>query len=84
MAISTPTTQHGTAAPNENVHMTGAEEEGTTAAPPPAEDLYSKPVPRGPRSPARRAEVAVRNRRREYLQRHPSYYAGLEHELAGT
>ena len=44
---------------------------------------YSKPVPRDPKSPTKQAEVVVRNRRREYLQRHPSYFVGIEHELAG-
>ncbi|KAI0130599.1 hypothetical protein BJ170DRAFT_578655 [Xylariales sp. AK1849] len=45
-------------------------------------DLYSRPHPRPPRSPAHSALIRVRNRRREYLARHPSYVKSLEHELA--
>lgn len=45
---------------------------------------YDKPVPRGPKSPTRVAQVRVQNRRREHLQRHPSYFDSLDHELAGT
>ncbi|RGP67903.1 coiled-coil protein [Fusarium longipes] len=41
-----------------------------------------KPVPRGPQSPARTAQIQAQNRRREYLARHPSYFENLEHELA--
>jgi hypothetical protein len=45
--------------------------------------LYEKPVPREPTSPARRAQIQAQNRRREYLERHPSYFGSLDHELAG-
>ncbi|GAO13615.1 hypothetical protein UVI_02015180 [Ustilaginoidea virens] len=44
--------------------------------------LYDKQVPRPARSPAKAAQIKVQNRRREYLQRHPSYLAALDHELA--
>ncbi|KAF4119911.1 Coiled-coil domain containing protein (DUF2052) [Geosmithia morbida] len=43
---------------------------------------YDKPVPREPEGPARVEQVRVRNRRREYLERHASYFDSLEHELA--
>jgi hypothetical protein len=43
---------------------------------------YERPQPRPPRSPAHAAQTRVRNRRREWLSRHPSYYLSLEHELA--
>lgn len=44
---------------------------------------FDKPVPRDPKSPEQAAQIHARNRRREYLQRHPSYYESLDHELAG-
>jgi hypothetical protein len=44
---------------------------------------HDKPVPRGPGSPARVARIQAQNRRREYLERHPSYFDSIEHELAG-
>ncbi|KAI0204316.1 coiled-coil domain-containing protein-domain-containing protein [Astrocystis sublimbata] len=47
---------------------------------PPAQ--YERPQPRPPRSPAHAAQIRVRNRRREWLSRHPSYFDSLEHELA--
>ncbi|CAI6086775.1 unnamed protein product [Clonostachys chloroleuca] len=34
------------------------------------------------RSPASVARIRAQNRRREYLQQHPSYYDNIEHELA--
>ncbi|KAI1502011.1 coiled-coil domain-containing protein-domain-containing protein [Biscogniauxia marginata] len=43
---------------------------------------YVKPQPRPPKSPAHSAQIRVQNRRREYLERHPSYLDSLEHELA--
>ncbi|KAI1809261.1 hypothetical protein GGS20DRAFT_325634 [Poronia punctata] len=43
---------------------------------------FERPQPRPPRSPAHAAQTRVRNRRREWLTRHPSYYSSLEHELA--
>ncbi|KAI1490004.1 coiled-coil domain-containing protein-domain-containing protein [Biscogniauxia mediterranea] len=43
---------------------------------------YTKPQPRPPKSPAHMAQIRVQNRRREYLERHPSYFDSLEHELA--
>lgn len=49
----------------------------------PGDVSYDKPVPRDPKSPAQVALIRVHNRRREYLQRHPSYYESLDHELAG-
>lgn len=42
-----------------------------------------RPRPRVPRSPAQAAQIRKRNRRQEYLERHPTYLASLEHELAG-
>lgn len=42
-----------------------------------------KPVPRRPRTSAKLARLGVRNRRHEYLQRNPAYFANLDHELAG-
>ncbi|KAL7789090.1 coiled-coil domain-containing domain-containing protein [Trichoderma ceciliae] len=41
-----------------------------------------KPVPRRPRTSAKLARLGVRNRRHEYLQRNPSYFDNLDHELA--
>lgn len=52
-------------------------------APPAPASPFSRPQPRAPRSPAQSAQVRVRNRRREYLDRHPAYFDSLEHELAG-
>lgn len=50
----------------------------------PAEAIsYDKPVPRDAKSPAKTALIQTQNRRREYLQRHPSYFESLDHELAG-
>ncbi|KAI2622082.1 hypothetical protein GGS21DRAFT_373550 [Xylaria nigripes] len=43
---------------------------------------YEKPLPRPPKTPAHAAQIRVRNRRREWLSRHPSYFRSLEHELA--
>ncbi|KAI1178881.1 coiled-coil domain-containing protein-domain-containing protein [Nemania sp. FL0916] len=43
---------------------------------------YERPQPRPPKTPAHAAQVRVRNRRREWLTRHPSYFRSLEHELA--
>lgn len=42
----------------------------------------SKPTPRPPRTPARAAQIRRQNRRREYLERHPSYFDSPDHELA--
>ncbi|GAP89972.1 putative coiled-coil domain-containing protein [Rosellinia necatrix] len=60
-----------------------------TATPPPdppssssSSSPYERPQPRPPRTPAHAARVRVRNRRREWLSRHPSYVRSLEHELA--
>ncbi|KAK3182166.1 hypothetical protein K4F52_006535 [Lecanicillium sp. MT-2017a] len=41
-----------------------------------------RPVPRRPRTDEHQAQIVVQNRRREYLNRHPSYYNSIEHELA--
>ncbi|KAI1186878.1 coiled-coil domain-containing protein-domain-containing protein [Nemania serpens] len=48
------------------------------SSPPP----YERPQPRPPKTPAHAARIRVRNRRREWLSRHPSYFRSLEHELA--
>lgn len=48
-----------------------------------ADVAYAQPRPRPPKSPAHSAQIRVRNRRREYLERHPEYFDTLEHELAG-
>ncbi|KXX78847.1 Coiled-coil domain-containing protein 97 [Madurella mycetomatis] len=48
----------------------------------PDSDSFSKPRPRPPKSPAHSARIRVQNRRREYLQRHPSYLQSSEHEFA--
>ncbi|KAH7012663.1 coiled-coil domain-containing protein-domain-containing protein [Microdochium trichocladiopsis] len=48
----------------------------------PASPPFAQPRPRAPRSPAQSAQVRVRNRRREYLDRNPAYFDSLEHELA--
>ena len=45
-------------------------------------DGLDKQVPRPPNSPSKTARIQVQNRRREYLQRQPSYFTGLDHELA--
>ncbi|KAJ9132378.1 hypothetical protein NKR23_g11316 [Pleurostoma richardsiae] len=45
-------------------------------------DLFSQPKPRPPKSPAQAAQVRIKNRRREYLDRHPEYFNSTEHELA--
>ncbi|KAK0655119.1 coiled-coil domain-containing protein-domain-containing protein [Cercophora newfieldiana] len=50
--------------------------------PPIDSDLFSKPQPRPPRSSSRSEQIRIQNRRREYLQRNPSYYKSSEHELA--
>ncbi|KAI1130991.1 coiled-coil domain-containing protein-domain-containing protein [Nemania abortiva] len=56
----------------------------TSASPPasPSQPLYERPQPRPPKTPAHAAQIRVRNRRREWLSRHPSYLRSLEHELA--
>lgn len=43
-----------------------------------------RPVPREPKSDEHRAQIVVQNRRCEYLERNPSYYNNVEHELAGN
>ncbi|KAF3000029.1 hypothetical protein E8E14_005879 [Neopestalotiopsis sp. 37M] len=48
----------------------------------PVDESFSKPRPRAPRSPAQAAQVRKTNRRQEFLERHPSYFDPLEHELA--
>ncbi|KAI0522126.1 coiled-coil domain-containing protein-domain-containing protein [Xylaria bambusicola] len=47
-----------------------------------ASNSYERPQPRPPKTPAHAAQIRVRNRRREWLSRHPSYFRSLEHELA--
>lgn len=39
-------------------------------------------MPREPKSPTRTVQIQAQNRRREYLARNPSYFDGLEKELA--
>ncbi|KAK3331157.1 coiled-coil domain-containing protein-domain-containing protein [Apodospora peruviana] len=53
--------------------------------PPPAtSNSFSRPrpQPRPPKSPAHSAQIRVQNRRREYLDRNPTYFQSTEHELA--
>ncbi|KND87942.1 hypothetical protein TOPH_07354 [Tolypocladium ophioglossoides CBS 100239] len=45
-------------------------------------DGFEKPVPRQPKSPTKAAQIQAQNRRREWLERNPSYFESLEHELA--
>ncbi|KAI1851945.1 hypothetical protein JX265_008250 [Neoarthrinium moseri] len=45
-------------------------------------DAFSKPRPRVPRGPAQAAQVRKQNRRQAYLERHPTYFKSMEHELA--
>ncbi len=52
-------------------------------SPPASPTPFAKPMPRPPRSPAHSAQIRIRNRRREYLERHPDYFKSTEHELAG-
>ncbi|KAK0725761.1 hypothetical protein B0H67DRAFT_532144, partial [Lasiosphaeris hirsuta] len=44
-------------------------------------ESFSRPRPLPPRSSAQLAQVRVQNRRREYLERNPSYFSSPEHEL---
>lgn len=48
------------------------------------EGIFDKQVPRPAKSPAKTAQIQAQNRRREYLERNPSYFKGLDHELAGV
>ncbi|KAK1998155.1 coiled-coil domain-containing protein [Colletotrichum falcatum] len=45
---------------------------------------FDKPTPRPPKSPTKSDDIRYRNRRREYLKRHPGYFNNSEHELADT
>ncbi|ROV94920.1 hypothetical protein VSDG_07099 [Cytospora chrysosperma] len=45
-------------------------------------DDFSRPRPRPQRSPEQAAKIRVQNRRREYLQKNPSYFDSVEHEFA--
>ncbi|GAB0135151.1 hypothetical protein EsDP_00003498 [Epichloe bromicola] len=45
-------------------------------------DLDDRPVPRPAKSPAQTALIRTLNRRREYLERHPSYFEGSDREFA--
>ena len=54
------------------------------ASPPASPDSFSQPRPRPPRSPRQSAQIRVRNRRREYLERTPAYFNSSEHEFAGS
>lgn len=42
------------------------------------------PVRRAPASPRTSERIRAQNRRREWLEQHPSYFESVEHELAGT
>lgn len=66
---------HGSSHSNLN-HATASPSQLLYSAP------YERPQPRPPKTPAHAAQVRVRNRRREWLSRHPSYFRSLEHELA--
>ncbi|OAQ60514.1 O-methyltransferase [Pochonia chlamydosporia 170] len=46
------------------------------------EGIFDKQVPRPAKSPAKTAQIQAQNRRREYLERNPSYLSSLDHELA--
>ncbi|EAA36292.2 hypothetical protein NCU01897 [Neurospora crassa OR74A] len=46
------------------------------------DSLFAQPRPRPARSSAQTQEIRTRNRRREYLERHPGYFKSTEHELA--
>ncbi|KAK4239477.1 coiled-coil domain-containing protein-domain-containing protein [Achaetomium macrosporum] len=50
----------------------------TTGSP----DSFSRPRPRPARSPGHSAKIRAQNRRRAYLERHPSYFQSSDHELA--
>ncbi|KAL8407502.1 hypothetical protein RB594_006356 [Gaeumannomyces avenae] len=56
----------------------------SAASPPRLEPInLTRPTPRAPRSASRSARVRVLNRRREYLDRHPSYMvSAADNELA--
>ncbi|RCI16865.1 hypothetical protein L249_1778 [Ophiocordyceps polyrhachis-furcata BCC 54312] len=43
---------------------------------------FEKPVPPPPKTAQQKASIDVQNRRREYLERNPSYLEDPEHELA--
>lgn len=66
-----------------NMHPTDPRLNGGAMADREVTTTRDKPVPRDPRTPACAEEVRVRNRRREYLQRNPSYFTRLDHEMAG-
>ncbi|KAG6034236.1 hypothetical protein E4U41_006628 [Claviceps citrina] len=44
--------------------------------------MYDKPVPRPAKTPAKAAQIRTQNRRRAYLERHPSYFDSVDRELA--
>nr|EAQ71262.1 hypothetical protein MGCH7_ch7g669 [Pyricularia oryzae 70-15] len=54
----------------------------TTSTPTTPPDPYEQPTPRPPRTATHAAAVRLRNRRRAYLARHPSYLSSPDHELA--
>ncbi|KAI0435844.1 coiled-coil domain-containing protein-domain-containing protein [Xylaria telfairii] len=68
----------------DSLESSRSEPGGASASPPESFSLssYERPQPRPPKSPAHAAQIRVRNRRREWLSRHPSYFRSLEHELA--
>lgn len=51
-------------------------------SPPSSPHDFSRPRPRPQRSPEQAAKIRVQNRRREYLQKNPSYFDSVEHEFA--
>ncbi|KAK7731082.1 hypothetical protein SLS53_008800 [Cytospora paraplurivora] len=59
-------------------------EDGTSTghSSPASPDPFSRPRPLPARSPEQVARLRVQNRRREYLQKNPSYFNSVEHELA--
>ncbi|TLD22237.1 hypothetical protein PspLS_08019 [Pyricularia sp. CBS 133598] len=53
-----------------------------TTSTPTTPNPYEQPTPRPPRTATHAAAVRLRNRRRAYLARHPSYLTSADHELA--
>ncbi|KAI3327200.1 hypothetical protein HD806DRAFT_386101 [Xylariaceae sp. AK1471] len=72
--IDSPVSSHP--APSGPTHTSPTPQESLSSLP------FERPQPRPPKSPAHAAQIRVRNRRREWLSRNPSYFRSLEHELA--
>ncbi|CAN8100045.1 unnamed protein product [Discula destructiva] len=51
-------------------------------SPPATPNSFSRPRPLPQRSPSQTAKIRVQNRRREYLERNPSYFTSAEQEFA--